>query len=92
MLSRVPRWLRILLPAIFIVVWLAGAAVGGPYFGRVNEVSTNDQTLYLPESADASVVQQKLGEFTDSDAIPAVVVFVGDEELSEQQLAPSPDS
>ncbi len=86
MLSRVPRWLRILLPAIFIVVWLAGAAVGGPYFGRVNEVSTNDQTLYLPESADASVVQQKLGEFTDSDAIPAVVVFVGDEELSEQQL------
>ncbi|AGS34463.1 RND superfamily drug efflux protein [Corynebacterium maris DSM 45190] len=86
MLSRVPRWLRILLPALFIVVWLAGAAVGGPYFGRVSEVSTNDQTLYLPESADASVVQQKLGEFTDSDAIPAVVVFVGEEELSEPQL------
>lgn len=86
MLSRVPRWLRILLPALFIVVWLAGAAVGGPYFGRVSEVSTNDQTLYLPESADASVVQQKLGEFTDSDAIPAVVVFVGDDELSESQL------
>ena len=41
-------------------------------------MSTNDQTLYLPESADASVVQQKLGEFTDSEAIPAVVVFVAD--------------
>lgn len=86
MFSRAPRWLRVLLPAIFILVWLAGASVGGPYFGKVDEVSSNDQTLYLPESADASVVQQKLGEFTGSDAIPAVVVFVGDNELSEQQL------
>ncbi|RSZ65533.1 MMPL family transporter [Corynebacterium hylobatis] len=86
MSSRVPRWLRVLLPAALILIWLAGAAVGGPYFGRVEEVSTNDQTLYLPESADASVVQQKLSEFTDSEAIPAVVVFVGEEELSEQQL------
>lgn len=86
MITRVPRWLRILLPALFIVAWLAGAAVGGPYFGRVNEVSTNDQTLYLPESADASVVQQKLGEFTDAEAIPAVAVFVAEEGLEEQQF------
>ncbi|QGU04206.1 MMPL family transporter [Corynebacterium comes] len=86
MYPRVPRWLRVLLPAVLILVWLAGAAVGGPYFGRVNEVSTNDQTLYLPESADASVVQQKLGEFTDSEAIPAVVVFVGEQVLSDAQL------
>jgi putative drug exporter of the RND superfamily len=86
MSTRVPRWLRVLLPAVLILVWLAGAAVGGPYFGRVEEVSSNDQTLYLPESADASVVQQKLSEFTDSEAIPAVVVFVGEEELSEEQL------
>lgn len=86
MFTKFPRWLRILLPALFIVVWLAGAAVGGPYFGRVTEVSTNDQTLYLPESADASIVQQQLSEFSDSEAIPAVVVFEGDEALSEQQL------
>lgn len=87
MSPRVPRWLRVLLPAALILIWLAGAAVGGPYFGRVEEVSTNDQTLYLPESADASVVQQQLSEFTDNEAIPAVVVFVSEDELSEQQLA-----
>ena len=32
--SRVPKWLRILLPTLLIAVWLAGAALGGPYFGR----------------------------------------------------------
>ena len=86
MLTSAPRWVRALLPALFILVWLAGAAVGGPYFGRVNEVSTNDQTLYLPESADASVVQQKLGEFTDSEAIPAVVVFVAEDGLNDAEF------
>lgn len=36
---RTPRrWLRILLPALLILAWLTGAAVGGPYFGKVNEV------------------------------------------------------
>lgn len=32
------RWLRIFIPALLIVAWLTGAAVGGPYFGRVSEV------------------------------------------------------
>lgn len=83
---RVPRWLRILLPAVLILVWLTAAGIGGPYFGKVEEVSSNDQTTFLPESADATQVQQLLGEFNDSDVIPAVVVFVGDEELSPEQL------
>ena len=80
--ARVPKWLRILLPAVLILVWLTAAGVGGPYFGKVSEVSSNDQTSYLPESADATQVQALLGEFNDSDAIPAIVVFVGEEELA----------
>ncbi len=76
-----------ILPAVLIVLWLAGAGVGGPYFGKVSEVSSNDQTSYLPESADATQVQAALGDFTDSDAIPAVVVFAADDgELGEAQL------
>ncbi|MGO1440563.1 MAG: MMPL family transporter, partial [Brevibacterium yomogidense] len=71
--SRVPRWLRVFLPALLILLWLTGAAVGGPYFGKVSEVSSNDQTSYLPESADATAVQELLGEFNDADTIPAVV-------------------
>lgn len=81
-----PRWLRVLLPALLILVWLVGAGIGGPYFGKVSEVSSNDQTSYLPESADATRVQAQLGEFSDSDAIPAVVVFVGDDELTDAEI------
>src|SRR5699024_3852962 len=60
--------------------------IGGPYFGKVNEVSSNDQTTYLPESAEATQVQELQGEFTDADGIPAIPVFVSDSEVTETQL------
>ena len=85
-MMRVPRWLRVLLPAVLILAWLVGAAVGGPYFGRVGEVSSNDSTAYLPESADATKVQQRLSDFTDSESIPAVVVVAGDTALDAADL------
>ena len=83
---RVPKWVRILVPALLILAWLIGAGVGGPYFGKVNEVASNDQTSYLPESADATQVQQQLGEFTDTDAVPAIVVFSSETALTEDDL------
>ncbi|MGO1850391.1 MMPL family transporter, partial [Microbacterium sp.] len=79
--------LRVLLPAVLILAWLTAAGIGGPYFGKVDEVSSNDQTAYLPESADATRVQELLPEFTESDAVPAIAVFVGETELTEDQLA-----
>ncbi len=84
--GRAPKWLRIFLPAILILIWLTAAGVGGPYFGKVNEVSSNDQTNYLPESAEATQVQELQDEFTDSEGIPAVVLFVADQEFTEDQL------
>ena len=81
------RWVRIFLPAVLILAWLTGAAVGGPYFGKVDEVSSNDQTTFLPESAEATQVQELQDEFTDSNAIPAIALFESDEELSEEQLS-----
>jgi RND superfamily putative drug exporter len=84
--TRRHSWARILIPVVLILVWLVGAGLGGPLFGKVDEVSSNDQTSYLPESADATQVQKLLGEFNDSDAIPAIAVFVSDDELSESDL------
>lgn len=84
--ARVPRWLRPIVPALLILIWLTGAAVGGPYFGRVGEVSSNDQTTYLPGSADATQVQELLDDFLGSETIPAVLVFVGESELTETDL------
>ncbi|MCI1019576.1 MMPL family transporter [Microbacterium sp. C5A9] len=79
-------WVRVLLPVALILVWLVGAGLGGPLFGKIDEVSSNDQTSYLPESADATQVQKLLGEFRDSDSIPAIAVFVGDGVLSESDV------
>ncbi|MEU4015331.1 MMPL family transporter [Microbacterium sp. NPDC028030] len=84
--SRRHSWVRVLIPVALILVWLVGASLGGPLFGKVDEVSSNDQTTYLPESADATKVQALLGEFNDSDAIPAIAVFTSDEELTSSEL------
>ena len=80
------RWLRTFLPAVLVLVWLGLAAVGGPLFGRVDEVSSNDATAYLPTSADATQVQKALGDFQGSDAIPAIVVLASEEPLTEAQI------
>jgi RND superfamily putative drug exporter len=70
-----PRALRILIPALLIVGWLTAAAIGGPFFGRIGEVSSNDQASYLPASAEATEVSDVLPEFNDSDGVPAIVVL-----------------
>ncbi|QBE50258.1 MMPL family transporter [Leucobacter triazinivorans] len=84
---RPSRAVRILLPAVLILVWLVAAGIGGPYFGKVSEVSSNDQTSYLPESADATQVQQALGDFNDSEALPAVVVVTSSSPLTDADIA-----
>ena len=79
--------MRVFIPALLILVWLAGASVGGPYFGKVGEVSSNDQTSYLPTSADATTVQKVLGDFRDSDSIPAVLIFTSDSKINDTTMA-----
>ena len=81
-----PKWLRVVLPAVLILLWFTAAGIGGPYFGKVNEVSSNDPTTFLPESADATQVQELQSEFTESDSLPAVTVFESDTEITENQL------
>jgi RND superfamily putative drug exporter len=85
--SRVPRWLRVVIPAVLILVWLTAASIGGPNFGRVDEVSSNDQTTYLPSSADATRVQKLASGFTDSDASLAIVLYTRDSGLTSENLA-----
>ena len=82
-----PRALRVLLPALLIIAWLAAAAVGGPYFGRVEEVSSNDRTAYLPETADATQVSLVSSDFLGSDSLPAIVVVTSNEEIDDQVAA-----
>ncbi len=83
----VSRFLRIVLPAVVIVVWLAVASVGGPYFGKIAEVSTNDQTSFLPASADATKVQERASEFRQASGAPAIVVLERDGGLTRSDRA-----
>lgn len=75
-MSAVPVWVRAALPAILILVWLAVGGIGGPYFGKINQVSSNDATSYLPASSDATRVQNDEVKFAKSKELPGVVVFV----------------
>jgi RND superfamily putative drug exporter len=82
-----PRWLRVLLPAVLIVVWLALAGIGGPFFGRVSEVSSNDQASYLPASADATQVADLQAKFSGGDSVPAIVVYQRSSGLTKSDLS-----
>lgn len=72
---RVGTGLRILIYAILILGWLGAAAIGGPTFGKLSTVQTNDQTAFLPTSAEATQALEWQQKFRTSDAIPAVVVI-----------------
>ena len=39
---------------LLVLIWLVGGSIGGPYFGKIDEVSTNDQSSFLPSSAEAT--------------------------------------
>ncbi len=80
------KFLRILIPTVLIAVWFAAGAIGGPYFGRIGEVSSNDQASYLPASADATEVSALLPDFAGSDDIPAIVVAARDGGLTDDDL------
>ena len=62
------RWLRIGIPVLLVLIWLVGGSVGGPYFGKIDEVATNDQSSFLPSSAESTQVQDRLADFTGGDA------------------------
>ena len=81
-----PRWLRFLLPTVVLIVWLAAAGVGGPTFGKLSSVSTNDQAAFLPASAESTAVIDWQQKFIDAKAIPAIVVIESDTVIPRQEL------
>ena len=84
--TQVPFWLRWLVPAVLVVAWLAVAGVGGPTFGRLSEVSSNEQASFLPAGAEATEAQDWQAKFRDSKEIPAVIVVESDSAFTPAQL------
>jgi RND superfamily putative drug exporter len=79
-------WLRVLLPVVVVLIWLVGAAVGGPTFGRLEEVASNDQASFLPASAESTEAGELQQQFSDSEAIPAVIVAESETAIPQEEL------
>lgn len=78
---------RVLIGVVLTLAWLAVAGVGGPYFGKISEVSSNDRTTFLPASAESTRVNDRLPEFQGDDAIPAIVIAARPGGLTDDDLA-----
>ncbi len=81
-----PKWLRILIPAVLLAVWLFLAGLGGPFFGKISEVSSTDLTTFLPQNSESALVSEKLADFRDNKTIPLIVVFESNDILNAQQI------
>ena len=79
-------WLRWFVPSVLVVVWVALTGVGGPYFGRIEEVASNDLSTFLPSSAESTQVNTTLEKFREDDNLPAIVVFGGGGDVSPDQV------
>jgi len=83
--KRVTLLKRVVAPLVIVLVWLGLGAIGGPYFGKIDEVSSNDLATFLPSSAESTTVNKELEKFRDSGTIPAIVVFEATAVLTDQQ-------
>ena len=70
---------RIASAVALLIVWLAIAGIGGPTFGKISEVSTNDKSTFLPASAESTRAGELASEFSDSQGIPAIITGEVDE-------------
>ncbi len=81
------RWLRYALPIVLILVWFAVGGIGGPTFGKISGVESNDQASFLPSNSESTEVASAQKQFQSGDTIPAVVLITSPDPLKPQQLA-----
>ncbi|UFS58526.1 MMPL family transporter [Subtercola endophyticus] len=82
-----PRWLRILLPLVVVGIWIFISSQGGPTFGTISEVTNNDQSSYLPASAESTKVQSLQTQFFGSDTVPAIVLYTSEATITPAEQA-----
>ena len=90
-MKNAPRRARWLVPLALLIVWLGVGGTLGPYAGKLGEVATNDQAVFLPRTAESTKVLEAREAFDQSETMPAIVVWTtdGDRVTGAQQDAAS---
>ena len=65
---------------IIVFGWLAIGGVSGPVFSKISTVQENDNSAFLPESAESTVASKITVKFSDqsADQLPTLLLAVGD--------------
>ncbi len=74
--ARKGLWLAI----VTIVAWLAIGGFSGQAFSKISNVQENDNSAFLPESAESTAASKVIVKFSDqsADLLPTLLIFVGD--------------
>jgi RND superfamily putative drug exporter len=81
------RWLRVVLPALLVVGWLAVGGIGGPVQGQLADIQSNDSAAFLPADAEATRTADAQLAFAEERAVPAIAVFERPGGLTPDDLA-----
>jgi RND superfamily putative drug exporter len=57
------------------IIWLLISSWAGPLAGQLSQVQENDNAAFLPASAESTLVAEEQAKFSDSTAIPLLVVI-----------------
>ena len=72
---------------IVIFIWLGASGVFGPLFGALSTVQENDNSAFLPDSAESTQASKVTTKFTadQNQNLPTLVLYVG--EINEEKIA-----
>ena len=82
-----PKWLRIALPLVVIVIWLVVGMLGGKSFAKINNVVNNQQSAFLPRTSQSTEVINRQDAFQSANYLPAVILFVYKSNIKRSDLA-----
>lgn len=85
------RWLVRLFALLVVLVWFGISGVGGPLVGRLSEVQKNDNASFLPAQAESTEVMNEVARFSESEALPFIVVMEGKGAVTPQQQQAAAD-
>lgn len=70
------------MPLLLVIVWFGLGGYGGPLFGKLESISSNDEASFLPRSAESTKVQEIQKRFVGQQTLPAIIVFESEDQIS----------